>query len=400
MPAFLIPLITRPTLKRLRARTPTICATRPSDGPESTDTNSSAKPQTGSISAAVSQTPSLFASLNLSLPETVQSSALDELSPSLKFNAIAEALAREHDLPATLRVLSEMNDSGIELTLSTQAAIVDSAVTSHTYLRDILTSISPAGYGSMDPSVSQETPEKEPIDPTRATDLTLTTSFLTVVGGALSAEALEPLLFHQSADEATTLLLLTVTTLAADRYLARAPLWRRLRRGFRRLFTDNPERAARVDAATFLVSYILGLPWICFQPDGRRALRWYHGWREGQTEAGDDTTETGFPVVEDADIDRCLIWLVAGVAAEHAFDNTLICSNLNAAREFVSKVRLTRPVSQRWTLRQSENRIRQAVSCALEIVTAHRGIYDELRSAMFSGASTGECVALLTKHFS
>lgn len=400
MPAFLIPSIATPAQKRLRAQTPMMCATQPSGSPDSADTNSPPVPMPGSVSAAVSKHPSLFASLNLSLPETVQSSALDELPPSLKFNAVAEALAREQDHAATLRVLAEMNDSGIELTPSTQAAIVDSAVTSHMYLRDILTKISPAGYGSMDPSIKKAMPSKEPIDPTRATDLTLTTSFLTVVGGALSAEALEPLLLHHPADDATTLLLLTVTTLAADRYLAHAPLWRRLRRGFRRLFTDNPERAARVDAATFLVSYVLGLPWICFQPDGRRALRWYHGWREGQTEATDDSTGIGYPVVEDVDVDRCLIWLVAGVAAEHAFDNTLIHSNLAAAREFISKVRLTRPVSQRWTLRQSESRIRQAVSSALEIVTVHRGIYDELRSAMFSGASTGECVALLTKHFS
>lgn len=400
MPAFLIPSIARPAQKRSRTYTPTICATRSSDGPEPVSADLSSVPQAGSISAAVPQTPSFIAALNLSLPEGIRSSALDELSPSLKFNAVAEALARNRDRAATLRILSEMNDSGIELTATTQAAIVDSAVTSHMYLRDILTNISPSGYGSLDPSLQKETPVKEAIDPTRATDLTLATSFLTVVGGALSAEAIEPLLFHHAADDATTLLLLTMTTLAADRYLAHAPLWRRLRRGFKRLFNENPERGARVDAATFLVSYVLGLPWICFQPDGRRALRWYHGQQEGKSEGADGGSEMGYPVVEDADVDRCLVWLVAGVAAEHAFDNTLIHSNLNAAREFISKVRLSRPVNQRWTLKQSENRIRLAVSGALEILNSHRKTYDELRSALLSGASTGECVALLTKHFS
>lgn len=185
--------------------------------------------------------------------------------------------------------------------------------------------------------------------------------FFTVVFAALSAEFIEPAVLHHPADDATAVLFFLVCLgLAADRCMLSATGWRRLRRGLTRLIADDPARAAHTDAAAFLISYLLGLPWLCYRPDGRRAARW-------QKHAAPDI---GTPF-DDRVVDRCLVWLVAPVAAELALDGTLIQSDLSSARDFMTSVRAARSPPARPSLGEVDNRIRSAVACAKRLLTSH-----------------------------
>lgn len=306
-------------------------------------------------------------------------SALDDLPPALKLNAVAEALARRHDHSATLRLLAEMSASDIALDPSTQAAILDSAVSDPPHLASLLARISPTGFGTL-PNPPLRPPCAAP-DPSRALDLSLAGSFLFVVSTAVSAEFVEPALLHRDPVEPTAMLLFMLAALAFDRYVTSATVWARVRAGMVRLFSDDPARAARVDAAAFLTAYLLGLPWLCFRPDGTRALR--------------DTNDPTDP----AFVDRVLLWLVAGPAVEDALDGRLIQTDLRPARDFLWQARMARPPQHRWPAAEAEDRLRRAVASAAHLLESHRTVLDALARAMLDGASVGECVSLLSARY-
>lgn len=361
-------------------------------------------------------------------------SALDDLPASLKLNAVAAAVAKQQDHDATLRVLTEMADQSIPLERSTQVAIVDSCVRDHARLSTLLTAVAPFGYGTIvnDASVSLLMSNRDstatsagtktkptnvptaPVDPQRTLDLSVATAFVSVVSTALTVEVVEPALLHHSADEATAALVAVAVILAADRYALSAMLWQRLQAGLTRLFANDPARVALTDAAAFLIAYLLGLPWLCYRPDGRRAAQWHRmlgplGSTVPQPSSSPSTStskssststeQPKYAMFDDRIVDKCLIWLVAPVAAELAVDATLINSNLWAARDFMTAVRRKDTQKRRLTIIESDTRIRTAISVASSLLSDYQQTHAALTDALLAGASVGECVSLISDRF-
>lgn len=371
------------------------CAHHPRRPPTSTDRVPSiptdASPSNSSASPRASDIPTP------ALSSSTSASVLDELAPSLKFNAVVEAVARKRDHISTLRLLSEMRVAGIALEPTTRVTVFDAAVDDHLHLARLLALHEPPGYGSV--SAEPRAP-CAPVDPARTLDMSIAAAFLGVVGSALSAELVEPLVLHRPPDEPTALLVFLLGALAIDRYVAAAALWRRIRGGLTRLLTQDVRRSSRVDAASFLVAYLLGLPWICFRPDGKRALRWCRQLLQPDVVRASSTQRRQKASIDDPVVDRCLLWLVSGVAAEVDIDGMLIQSDMRPARDFMFGVRLTKPISKRFSVSEGENRVRMAVSGVSSLLQNHAAIHNELTDVLLTGASVGECVSFLSNRLS
>lgn len=313
-------------------------------------------------------------------PATPSPSALDELPQSLKLNAVAAAVAQKNDHKATLDLLNEMNTLNIPLDKPTQTTILNASITHHKHLSSLLSLLHPPGYNSITlPSpLSSHTTETLKIDPNKPLDMSVATIFLTLISTSLSVEFIEPTLLHHSPDEATAVLFSIGILLVTDRYILSKSVWNVIQRGLLRLLSRNDiERVARTDAANFLIAYLLGLPWLCYRPDGKRAARWVHS---------------------NNNINKCLTWLVAAVAMELQYDSTLIISDLGKARQFMTIIRKDK--KQNLTIKESDQRIHLAVLSAMDLLTQYRDLHVALTDTILAGSSVGECVALVADNFS
>lgn len=333
------------------------------------------------------------------LSPSASSSALDDVAPSVKLNAVAAALARRRDYTGALRVVREMSTAGVSLDPPALTAIVDSAVPAPAALASLLRAAAPAGYAAR--TIPSTIPaEQRPIDPARAADLSLAVSFLVVVSGAVSAEVLEPPLVHHPANEATSILLLLFAGLLFDRYAAAAVTWRRISSGLARIFADDPVRSARVDAAHFLIAYLFGLPWMCFRPDPKQIIK-FHSRRGGEQDQGGATL--GVNGIMDEEIDMYLVWLVAGVAIEDQMDGMLIESDLRGARALLRTVSRARRknASGRNIVAgvRDEERIRLAIAHAKDMLQQNGKVHSGVTERMLKGGSVGDCVAVVVNSF-
>ncbi|CAN8070939.1 unnamed protein product [Agarophyton chilense] len=303
--------------------------------------------------------------------------ALDALSSATKLNAVIDSMARKQDRCATLQLINELKQQGGSLERSALTSVINAFVAAPNDLEHVLRTVAPPGYASrslssisrtVHDSVDAGVCRHTNIDPERRVDVSLALGFVALVGGALSVEVVEPVIWHHAADEATTVLTVLLLSLAYDRYAASSSAWRRIQRGLTRLFRDDPVRASRVDAACFLTAYLLGLPWMCFKPNGARVGEWIERKRTAGEEVGDV-------------VDRCLVWLVCAVVVELELDGMLMESDLKAAYQVVG--------------RGGSERVAHAMHSAKRLLQEYRQVHAQLANNMLGGATVGECVALL-----
>lgn len=236
--------------------------------------------------------------------------------------------------------------------------------------------------------------------------MALAAAFVTVVGASVGAEVVEPLVLHHAAPEATTVLMIIIGGLVYDQFAAAGVWWGRVAGGMDRLLSDDPAREASVEAAFFLVAYLLGLPWAPFQPDVGRVLEMHGvkrrakgkgskrrrraGKKAGDAVGGDvennggEYASTG---LDEGTVDRYLVWLLAGVAAEARLDGQLVESDAAWARELLRAT----------TAQVDEGRILRAYSSAKDLLERHQVLHARLAEKMLAGLSAGECVILLEK---
>lgn len=364
---------------------------------------------------------------------TPAKSALDAIPDSLKLNAVAESLARSRDIVSALAVAEELRKIGESLQPRARAAIVDAIAASPgtegaRSLGRLFETAPPRGYGgalSNKPALSGEEAQTgldgdsnasgELPDAGRRGEVALATVFLSVVGVSVGAEVVEPFVLHHAANEATSVLMMLVGGFAFDKFSSDGMLWNKVSNGMDRLLLDDPAREAHVEAAYFLTAYLLGLPWAPFRPDVNRLLK-LHGVRKSPSKRrkpgrrkrstrkrqsrGEPTVSSPGPVatvgrssgasvpaLDDVTVDRYLIWLLAGVAAEARLDGQLLESDTVWARNLLRAT----------NTRVDKRRIIKAYRRAKELLERHQVLHADLSEKMLEGLSAGECVILLEK---
>ncbi|GAB0494257.1 hypothetical protein MMPV_005548 [Pyropia vietnamensis] len=251
----------------------------------------------------------------------------------------------------------------------------------------------------------------------RAAELVAGTIFLATTLTALSAEVLEPLLAHHGANDATGFLLLLGGIAAADRYLRGGVASAAVLGGLQRLLAEDPVRETRVEAAFFLAAYALGLPWVCYRPNAVEAVRFFPVLAAGEEAPGGIVVSGLGGEPEDPPqrltlLDRYLVWLMAGAAAEVAIDGRLIEANIGRGRDVLRRLsgvpgadtdppvppdgeaRSASAVSAARRARE-DVRLRWAVAEATTLLSRHSATYDGLVNKMLDGASAGECAAFV-----
>lgn len=287
-------------------------------------------------------------------------SALDSIPPQVKLNAVATALAQKGDHLAAVNILREMSTSNISADLPSLCAMLDATLSFPSSFADMLSLGAPTRFGSWIVQDGESGLDLTAVDPKRTMELCMGGLFLSVVGGAVGVEVVEPVIWHHSADEATTVLVLVLTGLVWDRWGGGGgKIWERLVGGVGRLMGGGEERRVRVEAGWFVVGYLVGIGWLGYKPELRQITK-----------------------LNDVDI-KFLVWMMAGVAVEMEWDGRLIECGWREGRQLADKYG--------W----GEKHVAWAVMEARQILKVHRAMYEGVVRVMTEGGTVGECIQVI-----
>jgi len=223
----------------------------------------------------------------------------------------------------------------------------------------------------------------------RTSELGAGVAALTVLGGALMVEALGPLV-HVDTWPATVVLVGAAVAAGLDLTQRQGEEVKLVLAGLSRMFMRDPEREARVQAATFLSAYLLGLPCFCFSPNVLEAVK-----------MTTDVEEFAEMLSSPVGMNRVLVYMLAPVVVEEANHLQLIASDPRQARALVQVCRERRRGREGgWEgeadEKEEERLLRWAYEEARRLVGMNSGLLEKLRQRMESGGATvGDCVALL-----
>ncbi|EME30756.1 uncharacterized protein Gasu_19950 [Galdieria sulphuraria] len=227
--------------------------------------------------------------------------------------------------------------------------------------------------------------------------------FLGFLGVGLSMELINPLILHHEDWEPTVFLLLIFFGLAADRYMGSGKVYRSVERGLRRIFTDDAVRTSRCEAAFLLSGYLLGIPYLFFQPNGEALIRHHRTLLELVVNTENDSLEsmTSLSVRESELLYKYLVWMCSGLAAESAIDGLFFEINPDKIWRFVDK--LDESMWTQFGCRKEDWKdckrflLERAYSDAEQILNAFCKEHLFLADKMLSGASAGECIVSLER---
>jgi len=160
--------------------------------------------------------------------------------------------------------------------------------------------------------------------------------FLGFLGVGLSMELINPLILHHEDWEPTMFLLLIFFGLATDRYVGSGKVYRSVERGLRRIFSDDAVRTSRCEAAFLLSGYLLGIPYLFFQPNGDALLR-HHRTLLELVDQNQDHPKS----LHDTESElfyKYLVWMCSGLAAESAIDGLFFEIDPDKIWRFVEKL--------------------------------------------------------------
>ena len=249
--------------------------------------------------------------------------------------------------------------------------------------------------------------------------------FLTMASVAILGEVVDPLVFHHDANDFTLILTLMFGSYALDRFTSifQGRLADTVDKGLRRLVGGDREREAFCDAASFVISYRLGLPLFSFRP---RAHECIIALQTSEADALlDDAVASsdgdGRSVREKA-LALYTIWLSARAAAECCLDKQLIESDTRQPRLFVQAMlafqvrqyggtETAAPSSSSSSSSSNtagagtrtaweELTLRWAFVEATAMVRAHMGAIRMVANLMLTAHTPGQCVTELERTWS
>ena len=310
---------------------------------------------------------------------------LDTLPESLKLNAVVESLSRQRALDDVLNVMKDMSTNNVTLGTEALSSVVDLLVSTPLPPSELVTTMSlaldlshPSGYASQS---LQNADRKKLPDTGRKMRVLTAGSFIATLGVTVSAEFMEPLITHHPANDANAVLLMMGAALAFDRYARDSSAWKFISSGLSQVLSNDPKRAARVDAAHFFAAYTLGLPWVCLCADERALLSLL-----------ERNEIDGISLSARTTVEKMLVWLLVGAAEEEAIDGILVESDTYCAYRFLEKVGV-------WDKREWHAAVEVAYARACLLVEQNATAIDKLSELMLRGESSGECMAFLAREF-
>jgi len=313
------------------------------------------------------------------------------------------------------KLIEEMTEKDVQLTPKSFAALVDAASLSRdlSVIQECLllgrrngaSRVFARGVGTLSPppplratatagAAAAAAAAIEALPPVprdeRTSELGAGVAALTVLGGALMVEALGPLV-HVDTWPATVVLVGAAVAAGLDFTQRQGWYVKLVLAGLNRIFMRDPEREARVQAATFLSAYLLGLPCFCFSPNVMEAVK-----------MTTDVKEFAESLSSSVGVNRLLVYLLAPVVVEEANHMQLIVSDPRQARALAQVFRERRRGREgrvgagEEEEEEEEVLLRWAYEEARRLVATNSGLLEKLRQRMESGGATvGDCVALL-----
>ncbi|KAJ8901115.1 hypothetical protein NDN08_004975 [Rhodosorus marinus] len=301
--------------------------------------------------------------------------AFGALSDETKVGAVIEALCSEGKVAESVQALEQVYGTGrAKVPNKTKTVMIDAAVTSGdtSNISLVMTALAPTlnGYGVSTCAYKPEASKMEIPDQQRQSAVLYATTFLSVNIVSIGLELVD-VTTGVDTDIPGELFLLEVLFLFADVFLWRRDAIKKVMDGLQRIFEKDNIRKCRVEASSFVAAYLLGVPLLCYRPS-----------RESMAliEAKDN-------------LDKLLVWAMAGPASEVQIDGKLIETDETVALNLLKSL----PTSMRRGLgltgeEEALNRVRWALAEASKLLQFHSGLLAEVERRMLAGASVGECV--------
>jgi len=339
---------------------------------------------------------------------------LDSLPEADKYNTLAQGLfrrvlndkspdARQSSLQEGWTLLDEMRQKALKATPRTFSLLVDAAAVTNDAeaMKRSLELATGSGlsvvYGQADKGW-----EGSPVDAgrlasvtesltdmpedSRSKDVVVASAFMGYVGTGVGAETLGDYIYGDFDEIYPTVALLALAAAGVyDIVKGGGVVSKSVVAGLKRLLVDDKERQCRVESAAFLVAYLLGLPCFCFRPNVLEALKMA------------EDPRIRMDLLTPAGIDKLLVWLLAGVAAENLQHPECIVADPRQSDAFVKLMR-DKDYLKGVDDETASLRVKWAFHKATNLLRKHRRVHDELRRRMESKAATvGDCVTFLEK---
>ena len=209
-------------------------------------------------------------------------------------------------------------------------------------------------------------------------------------------------LFDQDSKSGVISLLLFALALVLDNFVSEpaGALTSTFFAGLTRLFTRDVTRECRCESASFLVGYHVGIPAFSLSPNTVEALRLTDP-TAAESMADSPEADLASTFSTPGGVNRILVWLMAGVAAEAAEHRQLIVSDPRQASALLKILRTRDAASETQAGNDDsddEFRLRSALAQAELLLRKYGNQQDQLRQRMESGGATvSNCIALLEK---
>lgn len=346
----------------------------------------------------------LFATSLLFTPRVpvVRMDLLDRLPVADRYNAVLRATllaGGDSAVPTSVTLIAEMTERGMQLNDEGLVALIDTALECDD-LPCALLAARANGKCRVYGSAGWEPPPRPPQNILDAVPALPLDEREAEVAGAAAAGVLATGLAIAHPPAALALPALA-SGWAADRYNNKGAFFDLLARGLGRVVDKDLQRECAIDAAAFLMGYLMGLPCCADAPSASAGLAMLSA--DALVLGGPDllTKPLGGPARARL-IDRVLIWLVAPAALETLARQPLsLAASPRVALEFLQAARRREAqvgvdvLQGGWSAGDDEARVRWAFAQSTAMLRTCTGVREAVQERLVEGSSLGACALLV-----